>query len=91
MTSSYTYDLTSTLQANLTGVRRPASCRSSDSFHKIAARYMWNFSLLKEAFGLEDQRDGSWKPALGGPDSPRTKFGSWLLPMIFGFVDQASQ
>jgi len=45
---SYTYDLTSTLQSNLT--RRPAAHGSSPrwTFHD---RFAWNHHMLEEAFG----------------------------------------
>ncbi|CDZ98337.1 Putative phosphoinositide phosphatase [Phaffia rhodozyma] len=89
---SYTYDLTSSLQSNLTGVRASCPPRSANaladvtSFHKISHRYMWNYYLLRQAFGLDDgsQTHGSWKGPLGGD-----KKGSWILPIIHGFVDQA--
>lgn len=42
---------------------------------------MWNFHLLKEAFGLDEQQAGSWKSPLGGDGA-----GAWILPMIFGYV-----
>jgi hypothetical protein len=86
---SYTYDLTSTLQQNLTGVRTKAPVEEplsstetfpqASSFHAINHRYMWNFHLLREAFGLDEQQGNSWKAPLGGHGE-----GAWILPMIFG-------
>lgn len=51
---------------------------------------MWNYSLLKPAFDLKAQvpeEGGSWKPPLGADGGGR---GAWVLPVVHGFVDQAS-
>lgn len=88
--SSYTYDLTSTLQANLVGIRQDRtndegiSSTDPNDFHKVEDRYMWNYHLLREAFHLDEQRGKSWKGSLGGSgDSGK---GGWILPLIFGCV-----
>lgn len=62
----YTYNLTRTLQYNLTKFCPTAS---SD---RIDDKWLWNRHLLTPAFRSL------------GQDSP------WLLPLVYGFVDQAS-
>lgn len=69
---SYTYDLTSTLQHNLTRSGLSPARRWS-----INDRYAWNHHLLTAAF----EEDNS---------SPSTK-SHWLVPLIHGHVDQASE
>lgn len=63
---SYSYDLTNTLQKNLT---------VADQRRKWNTRFMWNYYLLAPAFNLEEPRGRS----------------RWVLPLIHGFVDQASE
>jgi hypothetical protein len=48
-TRSYTYDITSTLQHNLTG-----SSRSVQGEWPFNDRYAWNFHMMTAAFGNED-------------------------------------
>ena len=62
---SYSYDITNTLQTNLT---TPPHERPWNT------RFMWNYRLLKPAFTLEQPKGRS----------------KWVLPLIHGFVDQAS-
>lgn len=62
---SYSYDITNTLQTNLT---------ISPDHRKWNTRFMWNHHLLKPAFDLEEPKGRS----------------RWVLPLIHGFVDQAS-
>lgn len=66
LTPSYSYDITNTLQTNLTV---PAKDRLWNT------RFMWNHHLLSPAFELEQPRGRS----------------RWVLPLIHGFVDQASE
>ncbi|KAG9014934.1 phosphatidylinositol-3,5-bisphosphate 5-phosphatase [Tulasnella sp. 427] len=70
---SYTYDLTSTLQDNLT---RPD--RSSDvcCFND---RYAWNHHMLSHAFGKQSQKD----------DETTSIRSHWVIPMVYGHIDQA--
>ena len=63
---SYSYDITNTLQTNLT---------ISPDHRKWNTRFMWNHHLLKPAFELEEPKGRS----------------RWVLPLIHGFVDQASE
>jgi len=63
---SYSYDITNTLQTNLT---------VSPDHRKWNTRFMWNHHLLKPAFDLEEPKGRS----------------RWVLPLIHGFVDQASK
>jgi phosphatidylinositol 3,5-bisphosphate 5-phosphatase len=67
---SYTYDITSTLQDNFTGVCRPVQ---ENMFND---RYAWNFHMITAAFGHKES-------------SPAKTY--WILPMIHGHVDQASE
>lgn len=71
MYGSYTYDLTSTLQHNLT---REGLSPSRRWF--INDRFAWNHHLLTSAF-----EDGS----------PPSSKAHWLIPLIHGHVDQASE
>ena len=62
---SYSYDVTNTLQTNLT---------VPDDERRWNTRFMWNHHLLSPAFDLTDAKRRS----------------RWVLPLIHGFVDQAS-
>lgn len=69
---SYTYDLTHTLQHNLTHSSREKAS-ASNAFTSFNDKWVWNRHLLRPAFrGLTGR-------------SP------WVLPLIHGFVDQASE
>ena len=63
---SYSYDITNTLQTNLT---------VSTTNRKWNTRFMWNYHLAAPAFDLAGSQDKS----------------RWVLPLIHGFVDQASE
>ena len=63
---SYSYDITNSLQKNLT---------VSPSDHSWNTRFMWNHHLLSPVFDLEEPKGRS----------------QWVLPLIHGFVDQASE
>lgn len=69
--TSYTYDLTSTLQHNLTG-----AVRCGENTWPINDRFAWNFHMLTAPF-VECE-------------SPPLKH-YWLLPLVHGHVDQASE
>ncbi|KAL7408828.1 SacI homology domain-containing protein [Mrakia frigida] len=91
---SYTYDLTSTLQSNLTGVRTSSSSSTNEDYRssfRINTRYMWNYRLLKDAFPEIDEEGRSWKGNLGGSlkGGGAGGTGGWVLPLVHGFVDQA--
>ncbi|TFL05756.1 SacI homology domain-containing protein [Pterulicium gracile] len=64
---SYTYDITSTLQHNLTGMSYPQGRWSFND------RFAWNHHLLTAGF----------------PDEAAAIRPHWLLPMMYGHVDQA--
>ncbi|CAE6469140.1 unnamed protein product [Rhizoctonia solani] len=76
---SYTYDVTSTLQHNLTKFGYKA-CPQISQTPYFNDRYAWNHYLLSNAFKLHEHNDGpgDWKAK-----SP------WVIPMIYGHVDQA--
>ncbi|WFD04735.1 phosphatidylinositol-3,5-bisphosphate 5-phosphatase [Malassezia vespertilionis] len=82
---SYTYDLTSTLQVNMTG-----PCVSSDAFNagswNYNEKFIWNYYLLIPAFRdcrhTESQTDAQEDTVL---EAKR----QWVLPMVHGFADQA--
>ena len=71
---SYSYDVTKTLQCNMTGP--PGSC--AGSFNE---KFTWNYHLLTPAFG-DCLTNGEMSIELA---SKRR----WLLPLVHGFVDQA--
>lgn len=56
---------------------------------------MWNFHLLRAAFGLRepDQARPESDPAEADDTSQADagKYSRWVLPLIHGFVDQASE
>lgn len=73
---SYTYDLTNTLQVNMT--RPPYTQLQSDTQKtepniEYNLMFVWNHYLMKAGF-----------------ESINTQ-SSWILPMVYGFVDQASE
>ncbi|KAG8902243.1 phosphatidylinositol-3,5-bisphosphate 5-phosphatase [Tulasnella sp. 403] len=70
---SYTYDLTSTLQHNLT-----RKDRTSDIFC-FNDRYAWNHHMLESAFGDRSQKD----------DETTSIKSHWVLPLVYGHIDQA--
>jgi phosphatidylinositol 3,5-bisphosphate 5-phosphatase len=76
---SYTYDLTSTLQRNLTRASEPHSYdKNGWNFND---RFAWNHHMLQPAFGRRND-DGDTH---GQPVKSR-----WVLPLVYGHVDQAS-
>lgn len=68
---SYTYDLTHTLQHNLTRIRGHSQLPAKEAYND---KWVWNRHLLH--------------PALQGGGKSNSR---WLLPLIHGFVDQASE
>lgn len=54
---------------------------------------MWNYRLLKDAFPEIDEEGRSWKGSLGGSleGGGAGGTGGWVLPLVHGFVDQASE
>ncbi|CAE6359255.1 unnamed protein product [Rhizoctonia solani] len=76
---SYTYDVTSTLQHNLTksGYKTCPQVSKTPYFND---RYAWNHHLLLNAFPLHEDN--------GGPGDWKAK-SPWVIPMIYGHVDQA--
>ncbi|KAF8704649.1 SacI homology domain, partial [Rhizoctonia solani] len=76
---SYTYDVTSTLQHNLTKFGYKA-CPQISKTPYFNDRYAWNHCLLSNAFPLREHN--------GGPGDWRAK-SPWVIPMIYGHVDQA--
>ena len=75
VTSSYTYDLTSSLQHNLT---RPHARRMFND------RFAWNYHMMTQPF-IEDTDSGT-----GDRDKDAHLHSQWLLPLVHGHVDQAS-
>jgi hypothetical protein len=69
--TSYTYDLTSTLQHNLTG-----AVRCGKNTWPINDRFAWNFHMLTAPF-------------VNCESPPLNHY--WLLPLVHGHVDQASE
>ncbi|CAO1621584.1 unnamed protein product [Parajaminaea phylloscopi] len=76
---SYTYDLTRTLQENLTG--RRFEQRDTAARHTawgFTEKFIWNHHLLLPAFGGSEAQAGGQVPQ-----------HDWVLPLCYGFVDQA--
>lgn len=74
---SYSYDITSTLQRNLTGCAK-AEGRGKWSFN---ARFAWNHHMLDPAFGQEVE----------DADGKGIVKSDWAIPLMHGHVDQASE
>lgn len=78
---SPTYDLTSSLQANLT---RPGYSRNEPGIGwTFNDRFAWNHHMLVDGFASDRQPSGET-----GTNHVRR---CWILPMIYGAVDQASE
>ncbi len=83
---SYTYDLTKTLQDNLTstpGDPLEEASSVSPSKQPITAwgyneKFIWNHHLLLPAFHASEHMQPH--------EDPRNE---WVLPLVYGFVDQA--
>lgn len=81
---SYTYDLTSTLQHNLT---RPRAGRMFND------RFAWNHYMMTRPFDdtvVFSPGPRALAQAQDGCRGEQTKF-QWLLPLVHGHVDQASK
>lgn len=111
---SYTYDLTKTLQDNLTA---PPDERASTKSSNGAAhhggplrpttawgyneKFVWNHHLLQPAFGKSEHHGAPTARAeaasSNSPDDADAGSGNssvgaaaeWVLPLVYGFVDQA--
>ncbi|KAH8918711.1 hypothetical protein BT69DRAFT_1247299 [Atractiella rhizophila] len=68
---SYTYDLTCTLQRNLT-TNKWCDIGPKRSWGFVKS-FVWNHHMLKNGFGSSRHTEGN----------------PWVLPVIYGFVDQA--
>lgn len=91
---SYTYDLTKTLQDNLTdppaSPPKPGGSQREERKGRQEApttawgyneKFVWNHHLLLPAFGASEHAD-----------NVADEYGSgneWVLPLVYGFVDQA--
>lgn len=80
---SYTYDLTKTLQDNLTSSPEEPAATNHSSNQPLSAwgyneKFIWNHNLLLPAFGASERQQP-------GEDARN----EWVLPLIYGFVDQA--
>lgn len=99
--NSYSYDLTNTLQINLT---RPTP-------HPVYnTHFMWNYHLLRPGFEVPQRKNSGRGMGTGGEGNGGGEKGedrddggmgegsevpgkcsSWVLPFVHGFVDQASE
>lgn len=80
--NSYTYDLTNTLQRNLTHVKADTVAETSasgaarngpPSAWGFNDKFVWNWHLLQSAFANPNEAS------------------AWVLPLVHGFCDQASE
>jgi hypothetical protein len=92
---SYTYDLTNTLQVNLTGTRLATG---RDKQTRIGPPTAWGYNdkcarrYSDMAESCSDLRAVVWNhyllnSAFSGVDDN----SNWVLPLIYGFVEQASR
>lgn len=70
---SYTYDLTNSLQNNLTQPPLDVSGTKKTQGLQLNDMFVWNHYLLSSGFKNLNSKSG------------------WILPLIYGFVDQASK
>lgn len=80
---SHTYDVTRTLQENMTGPRVANRIHSTSAWG-YKEKFMWNYHLLVPAFADCQHQH---------PDEPMTSSllakRQWVIPLVHGFVDQA--
>lgn len=84
---SYSYDITKTLQANMTGPGTPPNVQAEHAWG-YNDNFMWNYHLLLPAFHdcltLPDSGEQVTKS-----QARRIAKNRWTLPLVHGFVDQA--
>ena len=80
---SYTYDLTRTLQENMTGPRAQAQLFSTKAWG-YKDKFMWNYRLLEPAFG--ECRDVDLNTCVHPSIHAKRQ---WIVPLVHGFADQA--
>lgn len=88
---SYTYDLTRTLQENLTGRGRSQVAHDHGLAQKDAQqtawgfceKFIWNHHLLLPAF------KSTVNAKVNSSDSSESTADEWIIPLCYGFVDQA--
>lgn len=80
---SHTYDITRTLQENMTGPRVSHRIHSASAWG-YKEKFMWNYHLLVPAFSDCQHQH---------PDDPMASSllakRQWVIPLVHGFVDQA--
>ena len=93
---SYTYDITSTLQQNLTQTRRSSLRTDAGALIPYNDRFAWNHHMLiplvdrkqydkDDSYPISDEKSSSTTKSL-----PRRQPSQWILPLMHGHVDQAS-
>jgi phosphatidylinositol 3,5-bisphosphate 5-phosphatase len=81
--NSYTYDLTSTLQQNLTGITR-----GREEYHPYNDRFAWNFHMLQSQFSDSMEKKASSRhphwllPLVHGHVDQASRFYSSLLTVV---------
>lgn len=88
---SYTYDLTQTLQENLTAdPLGPSAPPRNTTAWGFAEKFVWNHYLLMPAFGSSVHSRPTRNGHNSQDDDPNSNYGrEWVLPLVYGFVDQA--
>ncbi|PWN45152.1 hypothetical protein IE81DRAFT_320325 [Ceraceosorus guamensis] len=95
---SYTYDLTKTLQDNLTGIRDVKAELGERGLPLTTAwghneKFVWNHHLLLPAFGrsihLPSRSAGPSAQIPRAEEDADAAAAEWVLPLVYGFVEQA--
>lgn len=87
---SYTYDLTQTLQENLTADPfGPSAPPRNTTAWGFAEKFVWNHHLLMPAFGSSARSRPRGNVNDAQEDDPSSHGREWVLPLVYGFVDQA--
>jgi hypothetical protein len=91
---SYTYDITATLQQNLTQTRRSSLRTEAGAPIPYNDRFAWNHHMMIPLVDRKYTDDASsivGENVSSTESLPRRQTSQWILPLMHGHVDQASK